>query len=50
MAAGDGSQDSITAPADGRGLVVVRDGPEVREWIPIQLPKPGENLRVVVPD
>ena len=41
---------SIVAPTDGRDLVVVRDGPQVREWFPVTLPKPGERLRVVVPE
>ena len=41
---------SIVAPTDGRDLVVVRDGPDVRAWTAITLPKPGELLRVVIAD
>lgn len=41
---------TILAPGDGRDLVVVRDGPDVRTWTPITLPAPGRTLRIVVAD
>lgn len=40
---------TILAPRDGRDLVLVRDGNEVRSWFPIVLPRAGESLRITVP-
>lgn len=41
---------TILAPRDGRELVLVRDGNEVRSWFPIVLPRAGETLRITVPE